>query len=213
MSIVTVIVADDHQVVRMGLKTLLSQELDFQVIGEAADGLAAVNIVRKLKPHVLVLDLMMPARNGMAVIEELTRQAHRPRIVVLSMHTNEAYVAEALRKGADGYVVKDSIADEIVQAIRVVLCGQQYLSGQLNVVPQKTAGRTRTDRDPILTLREQEVLHLITQGKANKEIASHLAISIRTVEAHRARIMRKLGISSHAGLIHYAIRENFQPLP
>lgn len=211
MSAVTIIVADDHQVVRMGLKTLLSQETDFQVIGEAGDGLEAVHSVRKLKPDVLVLDLMMPVLNGMAVIEELNRAALRPRIIVLSMHTNEAYVTEALRKGADGYVVKDSIADEIVHAIRVCLGGQQYLSGQLNVSPQNKAARP--DRGHTLTMREQEILHLITQGKANKEIADLLSISVRTVEAHRAKIMRKLDIRSHAGLICYAMREHFPSLP
>ncbi len=217
MPVVNIMVADDHQVVRLGLKTILSQEPGFQVIGEAADGLETIRLVQKLKPEVLVLDLMMPVLSGMAVIEELSRQAGRPRIIVLSMHTNEAYVTEALRKGAHAYVVKDSIAAEIIEAVRAVMAGQQYLSGQLRSCPLNGGGASglhaTRGRNHALTLREQEILSEIAQGKANKEIADQLSISVRTVEAHRAKIMRKLGIHSHAGLIQFAMRENFLSLP
>lgn len=215
MPVVTIVVADDHQFVRLGLSNFLSREAGCKVIGEASDGLEAVQAVRNLAPDVLVLDLVMPKLDGLAVIRELKRAAPRPRIVVLSMHTNEAYITHALESGADGYVVKDSLADEIVDAIRTVITGRQYLSPKIRFVPARSAqGKGKEDWHrgrSSLTLREREILHLIAQGKANKEIADQLGISVRTVEAHRSCIMRKLHINTHASLIRYAVGKS--PLP
>lgn len=212
----TLVVADDHLVVRVGLKTLLSGGPGYKVIGEAIDGCAAVEAVRDLKPDVLILDLMMPASNGMEVIEEVKRIAPRTRIIVLTMHANESYVSEAFHKGADGYVVKDSLASELFDAIHTVMAGRRYLSERFSLSlggkPLPQTGRGKTVKTS-LTVREQEVLLQIAKGQANKEIATALSISIRTVETHRSKIMRKLGIKSHAGLIHYATRQNILSLP
>jgi two-component system, NarL family, response regulator NreC len=217
MAMTTIVLADDHFIVRIGLKTLLSGEPGCTVVGEAIDGLAAVGMVRELRPEVLVLDLMMPGMNGIQVIEEIKRIAPQTRIIVLSMHADQSYVSEALRKGADGYVVKDSLAHEIVGAIHTVMSGSTYLSDQLKVCEldnSRNTGAARTNgRDKILTNREREILSMVARGLANKEIATLLSISIRTVEAHRSRIMRKLNIHSHAGLIHFAMRQNILYLP
>ena len=213
----TLVLADDHIIVRIGLKTLLSGEPGCKVVGEAMNGVAAVEMVRELRPDVLILDLMMPGMNGIQAIGEVKRTVPKTRIIILSMHANQSYVSKALQKGADGYVVKDSLAHEIVGAIRSAMSGTTYLSEPLKVCEQagsrySSASDVR-DRDKMLTVREKEILSLVARGRANKEIATLLSISIRTVEAHRSRIMRKLNIHSHAGLIHFAMRENLLNLP
>jgi len=213
----TIVLADDHAIVRIGLRTLLAAEPDCTVVGEAINGLAAVEMVRELLPVVLILDLMMPVMNGIQVIGEVKRTAPKTRIIVLSMHADRSYVNEALQKGADGYVVKDSLAHEIVGAIHAVISGNSYLSDPLKVCEldssRYTGAADMRDRDMMLTGREREILSMVARGMANKEIAALLTISIRTVEAHRSRIMRKLNIHSHAGLIHFAMRQNLLNLP
>ncbi len=213
----TIVLADDHAIVRIGLRTLLSAEPGFKVVGEAIDGGVAIEMVRKLRPDMLVLDLMMPVMNGILVIGEIKREVPKTRIIVLSMHADQSYVSESFQKGADGYVVKDSLAHEIVGAIHAVMSGNVYLSGQLRVCEQDNALAYRAAdtkaSDAALTVREKEILTMVARGLANKEIATSLSISIRTVEAHRSRIMRKLNIHSHAGLIHFAMRQNVLNLP
>jgi two-component system response regulator NreC len=213
----SIIIADDHAVVRLGVRTLLAEVPDCAVVGEAVDGLDAVSQVLKLEPDLLLLDLMMPKLNGLQVIDEIRRKSVRTRIIVLSIYDHVSYVSESMQRGADAYVLKDSLADEIVQAIRAVAGGRQFVSKQLSdyLVPdgRPASGFKTTGRTEALTARERTVLALIAGGYANKEIAAHCTISVRTVEAHRARIMRKLGIRSHAALIHYAMRENFLSAP
>jgi two-component system response regulator NreC len=213
----TIVLADDHAIVRIGLRTLLAAEADCTVVGEAINGLAAVEMVRELRPVVLILDLMMPVMNGIQVIGEVKRIAPKTRIIVLSMHADKSYVNEALQKGADGYVVKDSLAHEIVGAIHAVISGNRYLSDPLKVreldSSRYASAADMRDRDMMLTGREREILSMVARGMTNKEMATLLSISIRTVEAHRSRIMRKLNIHTHAGLIHFAMRQNILYLP
>lgn len=202
-----ILLADDHAIVRDGLKALLKSEVDFEVIGEAADGLEAVQMVDRLRPDVLVLDLMMPGLTGL----EVTRQVSRlTRVIILSMHANEAYVIEALRKGAMGYVMKDSTSADLVKAIRDVLSGKRYLSELLSeTMVDALLKRSKTSElDPYetLTTREREVFQLVAQGKSNLEISELLTLSPRTVEIHRANMMHKLNLESQADLIRLAIK-------
>ncbi len=204
---VTILLADDHAIVRDGLKALLKDEQDFVVIGEAADGLEAVRMVDRLRPDVLVLDLMMPGLTGL----EVTRQVSRlTNVVILSMHANEAYVIEALRKGAMGYILKDSTSADLVKAIRGVLSGKRYLSQPLSeTMVDALLKRSKTSElDPYetLTTREREVFQLVAQGKSNLEISELLTLSPRTVEIHRANMMHKLNLESQADLIRLAIK-------
>ena len=202
-----ILLADDHAIVRDGLKALLKSEEDFQVIGEAADGLEAVRLIERLRPDVAVLDLMMPGLNGL----EVTRQVSRlTNVIILSMHANDAYVIEALRKGAMGYILKDSTSADLVKAIREVIAGKRYLSQPLSEsMVDALLKRSRTgELDPYetLTTREREVFQLVAQGRSNQEISELLSLSPRTVEIHRANMMHKLNLESQADLIRLAIK-------
>jgi DNA-binding NarL/FixJ family response regulator len=206
----SVMLADDHQVVLEGLKALLSVEPDLKVIGEANDGLSVLPLVEKLQPTVLVLDLMMPGMNGLEVTRQLHDKSPSTRIVVLSMHANEAYVAEALRNGASGYVLKHAPGVELVRAIRSVTEGKRYLSPPLTeeALERWALQSSGGELDPYDTLssRERQVLQLAAEGLTNSEIGDKLTIGKRTVETHRANLMRKLALKSHAELVRYAIR-------
>lgn len=214
---ISIIIADDHPVVRMGLRLLLDREKAFQVIGEAADGIETVKLVREKPPQVLILDLMMPGMTGMQVVEKVKQDSPGTRIIILSMHSDRSYISEAMRKGADGYVVKDSLADQIVQAVQAVSAGNTFFpapaSDRISGMDRVQDRSLADDHYELLTAREREILAHIAQGRTNKEIADQLVISVRTVETHRARIMRKLDLQSHAALIHYATRKLplFQP--
>jgi DNA-binding NarL/FixJ family response regulator len=206
----SVVLADDHQVVLEGLKALLAAEPDLRVIGEANDGLAVVPLVEKLQPEVLVVDLMMPGLNGLEVTRQLHEKVPRTRIVVLSMHANEAYVVEALRNGASGYVLKQAQGRVLVEAIREVMSGRRYLSPplsdeQLSRFEQKMSA-SALDPYETLSSREREVLQLAAEGLTNAEIGKRLDIGKRTVETHRANLIRKLGLKSHAELVRFAVR-------
>jgi DNA-binding NarL/FixJ family response regulator len=207
---ISVMLADDHQVVLSGLKAMLAGETEFQIIGEASDGLQVVPMVEERKPDVLVLDLMMPGLNGLEVARQLEKKVPSTRVVILSMHANEAYVVEALRAGASGYVLKQSPGNELGQAIRAVMTGRRYLSPPLSdEVLQRFEERMHTTAlDPYDTLsgREREVLQLAAEGLTNAEIGKKLDIGKRTVETHRANLIRKLDLKSHADLVKYAIR-------
>jgi DNA-binding NarL/FixJ family response regulator len=202
--------ADDHQIVRQGLRAILQAVPDFELVGEAADGLEAVRLVERLRPDVLVLDLMMPKLSGLEVARQVTRRAPRPRVVILSMHSNEAYVQEALSAGALGYVVKDAGAEELVQAIRAVSMGRRYFSRPLTEEAveayARKAGGSPPDPYHQLTAREREVLHLTAEGHSGADIAERLFISPRTVETHRANLMRKLGVRNQKELVRYAVQ-------
>jgi len=209
---ITVILADDHIVVRQGLRYLIDSQPDLEVVGEASDGLEALDMIRKLKPMVSVLDLMMPGLGGL----EVTRQVCAiSRVLILSMHADEAYIIEALRKGASGYVLKDATAAELIQAIRIVAAGQHYLSAPFSEPAiSDYIQRVKTGSlDPYdtLTNRECEILQLVAEGRNSSEIAGRLSISPRTVEAHRASLNRKLNIHSQADLIRLAMKKGLLP--
>ena len=213
---ITILLADDHHVVRQGLSALLSAEPDFSVVAETGDGLEAVQLAERLKPDILIVDVKMPGLGGLEIVRSVNLKSRRTRCVVLSMYANEAYVYEALLGGAAGYLSKDAGADELVSALREVAAGRRYLGRPMSdaavaAYAEKAAGGT-FDRYETLTHREREVLHLLAEGQSSAEIAQRLTLSRRTVEAHRARVMRKLGLSTPADLARFAIRRGIVPL-
>jgi two-component system response regulator NreC len=206
----TIVLADDHQLVRQGLRALLEAEPDLAVVGEASQGQETIQLVEHLQPDLLVLDLMMPGLNGLEVTRQVSQRVPDTRIIVLSMRTTEAYVLEALRNGAAGYVAKAASADELVQAVRTVTAGRRYLSSRLseraleNYV--RKAQESILDLYETLTDREREVLHLAAEGLGNAEIAARLVISPKTAATHRANLMRKLGLRNQTELVRYAMQ-------
>lgn len=211
----TLVVADDHRVVRQGLCALLRTEPDFTLVGEAADGIETIRLVERLRPAVLVLDLMMPGLGGLEVVRQTAKLSPRTRPVVLSMHSNEAYVVEALRAGAAGYVLKDSGADELIRAVREAAAGRQYLSPSISrsalQAYRRKAKEPTHDLYEALTAREREVFQLTAEGLSGGDVAERLFISPRTVESHRANLMRKLGLRNHKELIRYAATRGMLP--
>jgi DNA-binding NarL/FixJ family response regulator len=202
---VTVLLADDHPVFRQGLRALLERER-FDVVGESSDGLEAIALAERLQPQIVVIDLAMPALNGIDAIREIVKRAPRAKAVLLTMHTEEHYVLEALRAGAKGCVSKTQAAEHLLQAIKDVSAGGVYLSPHVSgAVVQAYLAKTELPYDP-LTPRERQVLQLIAEGKTTKETAAVLDVSVKTAETHRTNLMEKLDIHSTAGLVRYAIR-------
>ncbi len=212
---ITIVLADDHHVVRQGLRALLETEADLRVVGEAGDGIATAQLVENLKPNILVLDLMMTGMNGLEVTRQVSKRSPKTTVVILSMHSNEGYVLEALRAGAKAYILKESSADELVRAIREVTAGRRYLGPPLSerVIDTylRKAESSMLDPYDTLTTREREVLHLAAQGNTNAEIAAKLFISRRTAEIHRTNMMRKLELRTQTQLVRYAIQRGILP--
>ena len=215
---ISVVLADDHHIIRQGLKLLLESQAGTRVVAEAANGMEAVDAVERLKPDLLVLDLFMPVLNGLEVLRRLSKARVPTRIIILSMHANEGYVLEALKCGASGYVLKQSTSANLLQAVREVVAGRRYLSPPLSeraieaYITRATGDSVAASRSAAITIRETEVLNLIADGKTNVEIASHLKISPRTVEHHRASLMRKLKCRNKAELIRYALEHRDESL-
>lgn len=214
--IVTVLLADDHPIVRQGMKHLLEIESDVTVVGEAADGLQTVQLVEKFKPNVLIVDMMMPGLNGLEILRQVKKRSPTTLSVVLSMQSADAYVVEALKAGASGYVLKDSGPSELVSAVRQVLQGQRFLSPKLserliNAYIQ-TSDKTAPDPYETLTDREREVLQMASEGLTTPEIARRLSISPRTAELHRGRMMNKLGLHNQTDLIRFALKRGILPM-
>jgi len=202
---VRVLLADDHPVFRQGLRALLERE-KFDVVGEASDGLEAIAAAERLQPQVVVIDLAMPALNGIDAVREIVKRAPRAKPVLLTMHTEEYHVLEALRAGAKACVSKTQAAEHLLQAIKDVCAGGVYLSPHVSgAVVQAYLAKTELPYDP-LTPRERQVLQLIAEGKTTKETAAVLDVSVKTAETHRTNLMEKLDIHSTAGLVRYAIR-------
>ena len=213
---VSVLLADDHPFVRRGIRNLLDAETDLSVVGEAEDGVQVVQLAEKLRPEILVVDLMMPNLNGLEVLKQVRHRSPKTRTVVLSMQSAEPYVVEAFRSGAIGYVLKDSAPDELIYAIRQALIDVRYLSPKLPerliIAMTEPAGKAEPDAYECLTDREREVFQMAAEGKTAAEIARVLSISPRTAELHRGRMMNKLGLRSQTDLVRYAFKRGTVPI-
>jgi DNA-binding NarL/FixJ family response regulator len=201
----TVVLADDHPVVRQGVRRLLERE-EFEILGEASDGLEAIGLAEQLRPDVVVLDIAMPTLNGIGAVREIAKVSPRTKIILLTMYIEEHNILDALRAGAKGCVSKTQAAEHLLQAIREVCAGGVYLSPSVSgSVVQGYLANTELPYDP-LTSRERQVLQLIAESKTTKEIAVILGVTVKTAESHRSKLMQKLDIHSTAGLVRYAIR-------
>jgi DNA-binding NarL/FixJ family response regulator len=202
---VTVVLGDDHPLVRQGVRRLLDGR-EFEIVGEGSDGLEVIELAQRLRPDVILLDLSMPTLNGIGAVRELSKVAPASKVIVLTMHTEEHYILEALRAGVKGCVSKTQAPEYLLQAIREVCRGGVYLSPSVSgVVVQGYLANTEAPYDP-LTDRERQVLQLIAEGKTTKEVAVILGVSVKTAESHRSSLMSKLDIHSTAEVVRYAIR-------
>jgi two-component system response regulator NreC len=200
-----IVLADDHVLVRQGLKSLLERE-HFQVMAEASDGQEAVKLVETHHPDIAILDISMPTLNGIDAARGLSRSAPKTKVILLTQHEEEQYIHEALEAGVKGYVLKNQVASDLIQAIRQVGRGEFYLSpGISRAVMEAFRNKSERPADP-LTARERQVLQLIAEGKSTKDTASVLGISVKTAESHRMRLMQKLDIHETASLVRYAVR-------
>jgi two-component system response regulator NreC len=202
--VIRALIVDDHAVVRSGIRLLLEREDDLEVVGDAADARNAVFLTRRHKPDVILLDVSMPGRSGVDVIEELLTESPESRILMLSMEDDPAYVRQAFAAGARGYVLKEAADVEVVDAIRRVAAGEQYVHPALGARLVSPAITGESDGEP-LSDREQEVLSLLALGYTNPEIAERLVVSVRTVESHRSHIFTKLRLTTRAELVRYAM--------
>lgn len=204
-----ILLADDHAMLRAGVRSLLATMQGYEVVGEAQDGLAALSLVRELRPDLLVLDLSLPELNGLGVLSRLARLEERPRVVILSMHSGPEYVARALNAGALGYLLKESAFEELALALNAALAGRVYLSRKLDrEVVERFRNQLHRGSDAldVLTPRQRQILQMIAEGHSTRETAERLHVSVKTVETHRAQIMERLGIYDLAGLVRFAIR-------
>ena len=213
---VTVLLADDHPIVRQGLRHLLEAESDLKIVGEASDGLQAVQLTEKFKPNVLIVDMMMPDLNGLEVLRQVKDRSPATCCIVLSMQSADVYVVEALKAGALGYVLKETGPSELVNAVQQVIGGRRYLSPRLSerLIDVLLQAAEDLTHDPYETLtdREREVLQMAAEGMTTSAIAKRLSISPRTAELHRGRMMDKLGLNNQTELIRYAIKRGILPL-
>jgi two-component system response regulator NreC len=213
---IRIIIADDHQILRQGLKALLEKEPDMEVVGEAEDGLRTVTLVRELIPQVVVMDIKMPDLNGIEATRQILSVLSGVKVIALSMYADRRFVADMLNAGACAYLLKDCAFEEMAQAIRLAISNKTYLSpGIGEIVVRDYATINSSPRESVLsvlTLREREVLQLIAEGKRASQISEILNISVKTVDTHRSQIMRKLGFKSVAELTKFAIREGVTSL-
>ena len=203
---IRILLADDHTIVRQGLKLILSSQPDVEVIGEAANGREVVELAEKLRPDIVLLDVAMPELNGIEATRRMMEQNGRIRILVLSMHKESVYVREILKAGARGYLLKDVIDTELLNAVRSVARGDGYVSPAVSGALLSDYRQNVTDPADLLTNREREVLQLIAEGKTNKEVATKLNLSVYTVDSHRGKIMEKLNLHSTGELVRFAIK-------
>ncbi len=215
MNPIDIVLADDHHHVRQGVRSLLEADPELRIVGEASTGLETCQLVKDLKPDVLLVDLRMPNLNGLEVTRQLTQRKTRTRVVILTIYDNDAYVLEALKNGAAGYILKDCTATDLVHAVHEVAAGGRYLSEAVSRraidAYLEESKHPMKDIYETLTGREREVLHLVAQGQTNAQVAGQLSISPRTVEVHRANMMHKLGLKTHASLIRFALEQGIIP--
>jgi DNA-binding NarL/FixJ family response regulator len=210
---IRILITDDHTIVRQGLRKLLDEEEGFEVVGEATDGRDSVAKAMDLMPDIVLMDLSMPGLTGLEAARQIVKRLPKTRVLILSMHKNEAYVLQALQAGASGYILKDSASEEVVTALRSVHRGDSYLSPSISRVVIEdylrlsqpgASGGTKTLYET-LTVREREIFQLLAEGLKNQEISERLHVSVKTVETHRAHIMEKLNLNNIAELVKYSI--------
>lgn len=211
MKKINVLIADDHAVLREGVRRFLQEQEDMNVVGEATDGLQAVKKVKTLKPDVALIDIQMPELNGLEAVNLIRESVPETQVVLLSMHKKDAYVHQALNAGALGYVLKASPMSEVLEAIRTVYRGEYYLSSKINTKIISSFLKSKNEKAPVsgydlLSEREQQVFRLLVEGKSSTEIAEILCISSKTVEKHRANTMKKLDIHNMVSMVKYAIK-------
>jgi len=209
MKTITILLAEDHEIVREGFRNLLESEPDFRIVGEAANGREAVEMTKKLRPNVIVMDIAMPVLNGLEATKQIVKAAPATKVIILSAHSDDAYIEHLNTAGAAGYLIKQSSSPVLAKAIREVEKGNTFfgpsIAKRLHAGKPAEGGKASRNHVANLTSREMEVLQLIAEGEANKQIAGALKISIKTVEKHRQKIMDKLEIHDTAGLTRYAI--------
>jgi DNA-binding NarL/FixJ family response regulator len=211
------LLADDHVVMRQGLKTILAEETDLEVVGEADNGREALRLVSEMRPDLVLMDISMPGLNGIEATRQIRQNYPEIKVVILSMYASEEYVWQVLRAGASGYVLKQSDLTVVLTAIRAALSGETFLSPPLSRTAideyaSRAEARGQADDLELLTAREREVLQLLAEGLSNQEIAGKLSISVKTVETHRSNMMHKLGVKDKTGLIKYALRKGWASL-
>jgi two-component system, NarL family, response regulator NreC len=212
MATIRVVLADDHTILRAGLQSLLSAQADIDVVGEADDGAAAIELIQNVQPDVVLLDITMPGMNGLDATREIKRMYPATQVLILTMHDDDAYLRQALHAGASGFVLKRADDRDLLSAIRAVAKGEIYVHPSMSkaLVGGIMPARPRAQKDPQhqLTARELEVLQLLAQGYTNQEIAHRLVLSVKTVETHRAHVMEKLGLKTRAELVRFALQES-----
>jgi two-component system, NarL family, response regulator NreC len=207
-----VLLADDHGIVRRGLRSLLESEPGLSIVAEAADGLEALRLCEEHEPDTLIVDIAMPKMNGIEVASRVQKLAQPPRVIILSMHADESYILRALAAGARAYLLKDATDEDLLPAVRSVAAGKPFFSGAVTAVlvedyMRRLQARGLTDSYHLLTDREKEVLQLLAEGRSNKEVASLLDLGLSTVETHRANMMVKLNLHNTAEIVLYAVRK------
>jgi two-component system response regulator DegU len=216
---VKIVLADDHGIVRDGIRSTLRDEKSFKIVGEASNGLEAIEVVKALSPDIIIIDINMPKMNGIEATAIITKKYPDTKSLVLSMHDNEDYILKSIEAGASGYLLKDTNKEEFVKAIKAVAKGEKYFStsisnilatGYLHRIKKEGAKSAEDDSENGLTRREKGILKLIVQGQSNREIADSLSISIRTIEVHRSNMMKKLKVKNAVELVKFAMENNLE---